>query len=215
MMLRTASAGMPAAVSGCLSTATHSFRAHGFAVIRAKKGETSAALTTLNTAIHALYATTKDTWAYRWWRYFHSVNSPELRHVIPLPTHLCDAVLRDSVRNVKPLLDTLLNPNSALVELNAFVSLPGSVKQKVHADIGWEHSQRFIITGFVALHDVGSTHGPTCIFASTCCALQYPAPLSCCVYMVVLLTSLICLLVLFCVRDQHRGLPPVHQFVVG
>jgi len=167
MMLRTASAGMPAAVSGCLSTATHSFRAHGFAVIRAKKGETSAALTTLNTAIHALYATTKDTWAYRWWRYFHSVNNPELRHVIPLPTYLCDTVLRNSVRNVKPLLDTLLHSNSPLVELNAFVSLPGSVKQKVHSDIGWEHSERFIITGFVALHEVTAADGPTCIYPST------------------------------------------------
>ena len=169
-MLRTASTRIPAAFSGSVSTAVHSFNVHGYALIRANDNEKKGvnhALSDLNKAIHTLYASTKDSWAYRWWRYFHSVNNPELRHVIPLPTHLCDAVLRDSVRNVKPLLDALLNSNAALVELNAFVSLPGSEKQKVHSDIGWEHKDRYIVTGFVALADVTAADGPTCVFPGT------------------------------------------------
>jgi ectoine hydroxylase-related dioxygenase (phytanoyl-CoA dioxygenase family) len=168
-MLRAAVHGR-ALFASTLETQKESFARLGYVVIRSPLGKShQISLASLKTTIATFFTETRVTWSYRFWRFFHSVNTADHRHAIPLPSHLegLQATLFKAIHHVKPFLDTQLNKNSSLVEMNAFISLPGSAQQKVHCDIAFEHAKRYIITGFIALEDVNKQDGPTVVFGET------------------------------------------------
>ena len=158
-----------------LAKKVQSFRKLGYVLIRAPvKTEIAAlahttALSSLQTNILQHFNEEKSTWRYQWWRFWNSVSTPELRHALPLPGYLVGlkSTLHTSINHVLPFLDTQLRGNSAIVELNALISLPGSSQQKRHCDIKWEHKDRFILTGFIALDDVSTIDGPTVVYSES------------------------------------------------
>ena len=158
-----------------LAKKVQSFRKNGYVLIRsptrthmAGSAHTTALASLQQTILH-YFNEEKSTWRYQWWRFWNSVSTPELRHALPLPGHLIglNSTLHTSINHVLPFLDTQLHGNSAVVELNALISLPGSSQQKRHCDIKWEHRDRFILTGFIALDDVSTIDGPTVVFSES------------------------------------------------
>ena len=174
-MLRAPPAACAALFVETLSKKVQSFRKNGYVLIRSpSKNQMAAsahttALASLQQTILHYFHEEKTTWRYQWWRFWNSVSTPELRHALPLPGHLIGlkSTLHTSINHVLPFLDTQLHGNSAVVELNALISLPGSPQQLRHCDIKWEHRDRFILTGFIALDNVSTIDGPTVVFSES------------------------------------------------
>jgi hypothetical protein len=170
----------PALFSETVASQVTDFLRNGFVLIRMpKKNELNAqynveAVEGVHKEIRTTFTDTVESWDYKFWRMFHSVNSPTLRHSIALPMTLpLRSLLDGAIGYIRPFLDSQLpNKNSPLVELSAVFSLPGATAQAVHTDILFPRcdvssDQTLILTAMLALQDITLQNGPTFVYSGS------------------------------------------------
>jgi hypothetical protein len=178
--VQASKAAQPALFSETVASQVTDFLKHGFVLIRMpKKNELNAqynveAVKRVHKDIQTNFTDTFESWDYKFWRMFHSVNSPALRHSIALPMTLSLRSLLDgAISYIRPFLDSQLpNKNSPLVELSAVLSLPGATAQAVHTDILFPRcdvssDQTLILTAMLALQDISLQNGPTFVYSGS------------------------------------------------
>jgi hypothetical protein len=159
--------------SNTLALQLNALRDTGFVLIKRPQSAT-ADLDSAQSEITSHLAGIESSWKYSAWRFFNQVNSAEKRHAFPMPLSDGSAVttvLNESIGHVRELLDIMLAPNAALVELAGMISLPGSEEQKWHCDVpfydGKWGQNPLVLSVFVAMEDITVEKGPTCLYAGT------------------------------------------------
>jgi len=172
--MSASSIAQPAAFSLSPGEQAADFTKNGYVLIRMpefNRQYNEEIIEVVHKEIRMNFADTVDSWKYKSWRMFHSVNSPTLRHSIVLPMTLpLRGLLDGAISHIRPFLDSQLpNQNSPLVELSAVLALPGARAQAVHTDILFPRSdvssdQTLILTAMLALQDITLRNGPTFLF---------------------------------------------------
>jgi hypothetical protein len=153
-----------------LADQVNSFVNSGFVLIRKSDRYTPAQtvkLGVVNDFILEHLRIRQSTWRYKLWRIFNHVDNSVKRHSLPLPMVSCISdVLHTTIGAIRPFLDTQLQANASMVELNSIISLPGSTQQEMHADIPFSENE-VLISGFIALADLSVECGPTHLYSGT------------------------------------------------
>jgi len=167
----------PALFSRSLADQVADFSKHGYVLIkmpRLNPQYNAESIVEVHDEIRSNFVDNVDSWKYKFWRMFHSVNSPKFRHSIALPMTLpLRSLLDGAISYIRPFLNSQLpNENSPLVELSAVSALPGAGAQAVHTDILFPRcdvssDQTLILTAMLALQDISLQNGPTFVYSGS------------------------------------------------
>ena len=173
--LSSVSAAAAAADSGSVVAA---LEAHG--VVRVNSaitdGMASELLGWVNKSLDAALAETQghEEFGEAWQARFGDVLKGRNRHDVKLSlgTPQVRTALSTLLSTLGPAIAASLGDDALLYELAALISLPGSRRQPVHADIPISDERRTdagatILTAFCALQDIDATMGPTLFLPAT------------------------------------------------
>ena len=129
-------------------------------------------LTLVNRTLGAALQQNHEEFGDEWQAQFGNVLSGHCRHDVKLD--LSDATVRAALAallsTIEPAIAAKLGDDALLYELAALVSLPGSRRQIVHADLPYSDESAVddgILTAFCALQDIDASMGPTLYLPGT------------------------------------------------
>ena len=138
----------------------------------------SEVLTLVNRTLDAAFEQQHEEFGDEWQAQFGNVLSGHCRHDVKLD--LSDATVRAALAallgTIEPAIAAILGDDALLYELAALVSLPGSRRQIVHADLPFsdESADAGILTAFCALQDIDAAMGPTIYLPASHTAAAQP-----------------------------------------